>query len=73
MAKRSLARTDTVNTDFDIEFDETSTEPLPQASEVVSTLVRAATDPPAGFNLTVNASSIAVTSKTIGLFLLLIC
>ena len=61
----SRNRMDSVETDLDLEFNETSTEPLPQSSEVVETLVNAANDNSSGFNVDVRADSIVVTSKKI--------
>ena len=56
---------DEVEADLDLMFDETSTEPLPQRSEVVETLVNAANDNSSGFSVDVRADSIVVTSKKI--------
>ena len=61
----SRNRMDSVETDLDLEFNETSTEPLPQSSEVVETLVDAVNDPTSGFDVEVVAESIVVTSKKI--------
>ena len=61
----SRNRMDSVETDLDLEFNETSTEPLPQSSEVVETLVNATNDNSSGFNVDVRADSIVVTSKKI--------
>ncbi|XP_041926718.1 uncharacterized protein LOC121690302 [Alosa sapidissima] len=55
-------RMDEVETDIELVFNEDSTEPLPQSSDVVNTLVTAMTSPNSGFNLTVLADSIRVTS-----------
>ena len=56
---------DEVEADIDLVFDETSTEPLPQSSEVVDTLVNAVNDQNSGFNVEVQPDSIVVTSKKI--------
>ena len=61
----SRNRMDSVETDLDLEFNETSTEPLPQSSEVVETLVNAVNDNSSGFNVDVRVDSIVVTSKKI--------
>ena len=61
----SRNRMDSVETDLDLEFNETSTEPLPQRSEVVETLVNAVNDNSSGFNVDVRVDSIVVTSKKI--------
>ena len=61
----SRNRMDSVETDLDLEFNETSTEPLPQSSEVVETLVNAANDNSSGFDVEVQPNSIVVTSKKI--------
>ena len=61
----SRNRMDSVETDLDLEFNETSTEPLPQSSEVVETLVNAVNDTTSGFDVDVVAESIVVTSKKI--------
>ena len=61
----SRNRMDEVETDLDLVFDETSTEPLPQSSEVVETLVTAVNDPNSGFDVEVQPNSIVVTSKKI--------
>ena len=61
----SRNRMDSVETDLDLEFNETSTEPLPQSSEVVETLVDAVNDPTSDFDVEVVAESIVVTSKKI--------
>ncbi|XP_031440589.1 uncharacterized protein LOC105895406 [Clupea harengus] len=58
----SRNRMDSVETDLDLEFNETSTEPLPQSSEVVETLVNAVNDNSSGFNVDVRVDSIVVTS-----------
>ncbi|XP_063042550.1 mucin-2-like [Engraulis encrasicolus] len=57
------SRTDNVNTDVELVFNEASTEPLPQSTDVVQTLTDAVNDPSAtNFTLSVDASSIQVTS-----------
>ena len=61
----SRNRMDEVEADLDLMFDETSTEPLPQSSEVVETLVNAVNDNSSGFNVDVRVDSIVVTSKKI--------
>ena len=61
----SRNRMDEVEADLDLMFDETSTEPLPQSSEVVETLVDAVNDPTSDFDVEVVAESIVVTSKKI--------
>ena len=61
----SRNRMDEVEADLDLMFDETSTEPLPQSSEVVETLVDAVNDPTSDFDVEVVAESIVVTSKNI--------
>ena len=61
----SRNRMDSVETDLDLEFNETSTEPLPQSSEVVETLVTAVNDLNSGFDVEVQPNSIVVTSKKI--------
>ena len=54
-----------VETDLELEFDETSIEPLPQNSEVVETLVNAVNDNSSVFDVDVRVDSIVVTSKKI--------
>ena len=61
----SRNRMDEVETDLDLVFDATSTEPPPQSSEVVETLVNAVNDNSSGFNVDVRVDSIVVTSKKI--------
>ena len=61
----SRNRMDRVETDLDLEFNETSTEPLPQSSEVVETLVSAVNDNSSVFDVDVRVDSIVVTSKKI--------
>ena len=61
----SRNRMDQVETDLDLVFNETSTEPLPQNSEVVETLVDAMNDTTSGFDVDVVPGSIVVTSKNI--------
>ena len=61
----SRNRMDEVITDLDLEFNETSIEPLPQSSEVVEALVSAVNDNSSGFDVVVEVDSINVTSKKI--------
>lgn len=52
-----------VETDIELVFNEDSTEPLPENTDVVQTLVTAVSNPNSGFNLTVDSESIVVTSE----------
>lgn len=54
---------DNVETDIDLQFNQSSTEPLPKSKDVVETLVKAINNSTSGFNLSVVNNSIAVTSK----------
>lgn len=45
-------------------FSEKSTAPLPSSTSIVETLKEAATNPNSGFNLTVDANTISVISKS---------
>lgn len=60
---------DSVETDVELVFNEASTEPLPESTDVTTTLSTALTNPPSGFNLTVIADSIIVMSEKIFILL----
>ena len=45
-------------------FDSTSTEPIPQSTDIVNTLKEAVTNGTSGFNLSVDVNSITVTSES---------
>lgn len=57
----SRSRTDSVETDLDLQFNETSPEPIPDSTDVVRTLTEGLANPPAGFAL--NVTDVTVTSK----------
>jgi len=63
---RSFSRTraePNVQAELELVFDQTSNEPIPANDEIVQTLKEAATNPNSGFNLSIDVTSIAVTSE----------
>lgn len=64
---RAVARTraeQNVQAEVEIVFSEKSTEPIPSSTSIVETLKEAATNPNSGFNITVDANTISVISKS---------
>ena len=58
------ARASNTEAEVDVEFNNTaSSEQIPQAEVVATTLVEAFTNSSNNFNLTINASSVAVVCK----------
>ncbi|XP_066505697.1 poly(A) polymerase-like [Hoplias malabaricus] len=55
-------RAQNVEADVQLIFNENSTKPLPDATDIVSTLKNAISNPSSGFNLTVDLNSITVVS-----------
>ncbi|XP_026106599.1 uncharacterized protein LOC113078515 [Carassius auratus] len=65
-AFRAVARTradQNVQAELDLVFSQTSTEPIPNNTDIVETLKEAATNPTSGFNLTLDATSIIVVKS----------
>jgi hypothetical protein len=49
--------------DLELEFNATSTVPIPKGSDIVETLKEAVTNPNSNFNLSLDLNSITVISK----------
>ncbi|KAK1792846.1 hypothetical protein P4O66_012750 [Electrophorus voltai] len=56
-------RANNVQADVQLIFNENSTKPIPASTEIVNIFQAAITNPNSGFNLTVDAASITVTSS----------
>ncbi|KAI4892328.1 hypothetical protein NFI96_019723, partial [Prochilodus magdalenae] len=70
--KPGSTRASNVQADVQLIFNENSTTPIPAATEVVSTLKEAITNPNSGFTLPVDVNSIVVVSapQTVGVIIL---